>query len=203
MKNAIHSSLQKSISYSEYIALFETVVNEGKTTGPNQSEGYVSYTKLNWSRLNRTAQNTELTQETIERLQNISTPTTLLVITEAWCGDASQSLPVIEKIAAISPFLNLRLVLRDENKELMSHFLTNCSESIPKVIILDEQNHVIDNWGPRPTELQNNVRQFKAENPTATGMDISKLTQNWYTKDKGLSTQTEITTLLEEITVSA
>ena len=62
---------------------------------------------------------------------------TLLVLAEGWCGDAAQILPVINKIAEYSSLIDLKVVCRDENPELMDQFLTNGSKSIPKVIIID------------------------------------------------------------------
>ena len=88
MKAIIQEALNKGISFKEYRSLFEQLVAEGNTTGPNQSEGYVSYTKLNWTRWTRTEKNAEITRDTFESLQDINENITLLIITEAWCGDA-------------------------------------------------------------------------------------------------------------------
>jgi hypothetical protein len=41
-----------------------------------------------------------------------------LVISEGWCGDAAQLLPIINKMAVESGKIDLRIVLRDENEEL-------------------------------------------------------------------------------------
>ena len=38
--------------------------------------------------------------------------------------------------------IELKIVLRDENEELMNEFLTNGSRSIPKLIVLDENLEV-------------------------------------------------------------
>ena len=58
-----------------------------------------------------------------------------LVLTEAWCGDAAQSLPIINKMAEVSDNITLRLILRDENLDVMDQFLQNGrSRSIPKLI---------------------------------------------------------------------
>ncbi len=196
MDTVIEQSIQKAMTYESYVNLFEKLVEEGKTTGPNESEGYVSYTKLNLSRFKRATSNSNLTSLTSLKLQDINVPLTLLVITEAWCGDASYSLPVFEKIANASGNINLKIVLRDENDALINQFLTNNGKAIPKVIILDEKNNVVADWGPRPHILQEQVKTYKAETPEATGMDISKITQKWYTEDKGYAMQNEITSLL-------
>ena len=61
-----------------------------------------------------------------------------MVLTEGWCGDAAQVLPVINKIASLSDFIDLKIILRDEHEELMNKFLTNGSKSIPKLVAIDE-----------------------------------------------------------------
>ena len=198
MKKTIEAALKKSISFEQYNSLFESLVAEGKTTGPNQSEGYVGFTKLNWSRYKRALKQVELSQQTRQVLSSLKESITLLIITEAWCGDASQVLPVIELISEAAPKITSKLVLRDEHEELMNQFLTNGGKSIPKVIVLDEEKNVLASWGPRPSVLQKQVVAYKTENPTATGMDVSGLVQKWYNEDKGQTTQNEIISLINK-----
>ncbi len=198
MKNTIETALEKSISFDEYVALFDQLVKEGKTTGPNQSEGYISFTKLNWSRYKRALKQIELDQATLHVLAEIKEPLTLLIITEVWCGDASQVLPVIQLMDELSEKITSKLVLRDEHAALMNAFLTNGGKAIPKVIVLDENNKVLTSWGPRPSELQKQVLAYKTENPTSTGMDVSGLVQKWYNEDRGKITQLELASLLQK-----
>ena len=196
MKTIIQEALKNGISFEEYRNLFEQLVADGKTTGSNQSEGYISYTKLNWTRWTRTEKNAVITRDTFESLQDINENITLLIITEAWCGDASQSLPVMAKLVEEAPNVSAKLVFRDENEGLMNQFLTNGGKSIPKVIVLNDEQEVLATWGPRPKELQDLVVAFKKEQPESTGMDVSALTQKWYTKNNGIAIQEE---LVEEL----
>src|SRR5690606_13130511 len=77
---------------------------------------------------------------------------TWLVLTESWCGDAAQTLPVINKVAGLNDKITLRLALRDENIELMERFLSNGAMAIPKLIAIDDANgELIGEWGSRPT----------------------------------------------------
>ena len=78
----------------------------------------------------------------------------LLVIAEDWCGDASNTVPIMAKLADAAPGLELRVILRDQNPEVMDQYLTNGTRSIPIVIVLDEDFQELGHWGPRPTELQ-------------------------------------------------
>ena len=201
MKAIIEQAIQSAISFETYKTLFEKLVEEGRTTGSNQSEGYVSYTKLNWSRYKRAEKHVQLSESTIFQLQSIETPITLLIITEAWCGDASQALPVIEKMETISSNLTAKLVLRDEHEALMNLFLTNGAKAIPKIIALDNKFNVIGTWGPRPSELQQKVVEFKIQKPTATGIDISSMTQKWYNENRGAAIQYELLEMISQLEV--
>ena len=108
-------------------------------------------------RLDKTS---KLSQETIVALKSIDAPVTWLVLTEGWCGDAAQSLPIINKIASESTQITLKIILRDDHEELMNHFLTNGGKSIPKLIALNAKNEVLNTWGPRPTVATKMVKNI-------------------------------------------
>ncbi len=71
---------------------------------------------------------------------NLQGPINWLVITEHWCGDASQIIPIISKVAAESEGkINLRFIYRDENEALIDAHLTDGkSRSIPMLIQINE-----------------------------------------------------------------
>ncbi len=120
-----------------------------------------------------------------------------LVITEGWCGDAAQNIPVIEKIAAQSAFVETRYVLRDENLALMDAYLTNNARSIPKLIALDAETfEELGTWGPRPQasmDLFNEMRERGLEKPL-----IMENLQRWYIADKNQAIQAEFESLFDE-----
>jgi hypothetical protein len=122
---------------------------------------------------------------------------TWLVITEAWCGDAAHNLPFMAKMADLMQQVSLRIVLRDENLELMDLFLTNGARSIPKLIRLDENLEVIGTWGPRPATLQAMVMENK-KSQAYTYAEFSEVVQTWYNKNKGQEIEQEFIALLEE-----
>ncbi len=78
----------------------------------------------------------------------------LLVLAEDWCGDASNTVPVLAKLTDLTPGLELRILRRDEHPEVMDRYLTNGSRSIPVVIVLDGGFQELGHWGPRPRMLQ-------------------------------------------------
>ncbi len=195
MKHIIENSLQNGISYEQYRKLVSDLLAEGKSTGNEQSDSLLNYSMLNDRRMKRLDKTVRLSEETIASVKDVREPKTWLVLTEGWCGDAAQTLPVIHKIASENEFIDLKIVLRDQNEELMNQFLTNGSKSIPKLIALDENNEVIDSWGPRPSTPTKMVQDYK-EKHGALDAEFKKNLQVWYNKDKGKNTEEDITQLL-------
>lgn len=111
----------------------------------------------------------------------------MLVITEDWCGDASNTVPVMARLAEVLPNVQIRLVKRDENLELMDAFLTNGSRSIPLALVLRPDFTLAGTWGPRPAELQAFVLAEKkaAARPVD---DIYRDVRKWYARDRGETT---------------
>ena len=130
--------LSKSISYPEYLQLLEKLMAGGKTTGLNRSEEYLGYTKINLQRMRRLDKTIILNDELKSKLAQVKKQFIWLVITEGWCGDASQNIPVLYTITKQCPNIQLKLVLRDENTELINRYHTNGSASIPKLICLEK-----------------------------------------------------------------
>tara|TARA_B110000503_G_C7140046_1_gene410463 strand:+ start:200 stop:811 length:612 start_codon:yes stop_codon:yes gene_type:complete len=196
MKNTLKKSLKNSISYLEYKDLVKNLLAENKSTGPNQSEDLTNYSLLNDRRMKRLDKTIKISEETAEEIKKVNEPQTWLLITEGWCGDAAQNLPVINKMADLNDQIDVKLVLRDENLELMDLFLTNGGSAIPKLIILDTENNVINTWGPRPTVATNMVAAYKAEHGNLDA-DFKQDLQVWYNKNKGKSTQDDLVNLIK------
>lgn len=188
--------LEKALSYKEYQILTRTLIDQNRTTGPNQSEAYINYTRMAEKRMKKWDKIGELLPELQEKITMIQKPMTWLVITEAWCGDAGQSLPFMNKMAQLNEQIDLKLVIRDEYPELIDQFLTNGARSIPKLIALNHDLNVIGNWGPRPEPIQNEFIENKTTQKM-TGKEFSEYMHLWYAKDKGLSMQLEFLSILD------
>lgn len=187
--------LQKAISYEAYIALIDELVIKGQTTGPDQSEAFVHYTALNQQRMHRWEKTIQLLPSVESAIRGITVPQTWLVLTEAWCGDAAHSIPVLHVLATLNPLITLCFVFRDENPELMDRYLTNgVSRSIPKLIALDTATREeLFTWGPRPAPLQAIFMKMRED-----GLEyhlIKEELQRWYNKDKSLTIQQEMSAL--------
>ena len=200
MKKIIEKSLKTAISYSGYRSLVKNLLIKGKSTGTEQSEDLTNYSMLNDRRMKRLDKTIKISEETIQEFQKVKRPQTWLVLTEGWCGDAAQSLPILNKIASYTANIDLKIVLRDENLDLMDLFLTNGGRSIPKLIALDKDNNVLDFWGPRPTIAAKMVADYKEKNGTLDPQFKQDL-QVWYNKDKGKSVQNDFVNLFAKFSV--
>lgn len=188
---------RSGMDYAAYRALVWQVVAEKRTTGPDQSEFMIGYTALNKVRMDRNERTVKLLPE-LEEVLKKAPPMTWLVLTEAWCGDASQSIPVMDLMARHAPAIDLRFVLRDEHPALMDRYLTNGTRSIPKLIALDAEGRELFNWGPRPAPAQALMMAQKAL-PEAERLPKEKLYEQvhgWYAKDRGVAVQKEFLDLL-------
>jgi hypothetical protein len=190
--------LAKALSYPQYRSLIDTLLAEGKTTGLIQKPVLVEYTALNVVRMNRLDKTTVLQADLQAALDALQRPLLWLVLTEAWCPDSAHCVPVLAKIEERSPRIALKLLMRDENADLMDHFLTNGSRSIPKLICLDaETGEELGTWGPRPSQLQEMVMDHKRDPKGVSHDDFMTEVQRWYAKDKTLSLQHELTQWLQ------
>jgi hypothetical protein len=197
MKEIIEQSLTSAYTYQDYRDLVQNLLAEGKSTGPNQSEDLTNYSMLNDRRMKRLDKTITISEETKLEIQKITAPQTWLVLTEGWCGDAAQNLPVLHKMAELNDNIKLKLILRDDHLALMDLFLTNGGRSIPKLIALDSKNNVIDTWGPRPTVATKMVADYKAKNGNLDAQFKQDL-QVWYNKDKGKSTQDDFVKMIQK-----
>ncbi len=174
----------------------EILVAEGKTTGPDQSESLIFYTKLNLQRMQRWDKVFQLNEALAASVRKIQ-PQIWWVINEAWCGDAAQCLPMIRKMETASAGnIEIRIILRDDNPGIMDQYLTGTSRSIPKLISLDKEGKELFTWGPRPKFAQQMMMDWKANNNGKTIDEIEREIHLWYPKDKGHSLQEEFFEIL-------
>ena len=199
MQDIIDKSLKTARSYEEYKSLVIDLGKEGKSTGPVQNESLANYTKLNNQRMKRLDKQTRLSEEALNVAEKIDKDFTWLVLTESWCGDAAQTLPVINKFSEVNKNIDLKVVLRDENEELMSQFLTNGSKSIPKLIVIEnESKKVVSSWGPRTEKATRMIQEYK-EKHGKIDETIKKDLQVFYNQDKGKQIEKEMISLLSLI----
>jgi hypothetical protein len=189
--------LAKALNYTDYRALIDTLLAEGKTTGPNQSEALTEYTQMNVQRMSRWDKTAVINPDLQNALAAIGRKLIWVVLTEGWCGDAAQNIPTIVKMAAINPHIELKFLLRDENLAIMDNYLTNGGRAIPKLICLDAQTgEELGTWGPRPAILQNWVIETKKK-PDFEFKAFAEYVHKWYATNKNEELQKEFLALVQ------
>ena len=192
MKDIIKKSLENTYTYQEYRTLVSDLLLVGKSTGPEQSEYITNYSMLNDKRMKRLDKTLKFSEDIIEKIESVQRKVTWLVLTESWCGDAAQTMPVMNKLASLNPNIDFKVILRDENLELMNQYLYNGTLSNPNLIMIDDAtNTVFSEWGPRPSKATQLVNDYKNTHGTLTP-EFKQDLQIWYTKDKGVHTAEDL-----------
>lgn len=118
----------------------------------------------------------------------------LLVLSEDWCGDSVNIVPIVAKLTESVSNMDMRILARDENLDIMDTHLTGTSRSIPIVILLNQKYQECGWWGPRPRELQKWVVEKGMQLPKA---ERYREVRTFYARDHGLTTMQEIVDMLE------
>ncbi len=190
--------ISNAMDYGEYRRMIDELLEQNKTTGTNHSEQMVEYTRMNVQRMNRIDKQLELSDELVNQLKQVEEKWIWLVLTEAWCGDAAQNVPAIAKMAEHNDNIDLRLILRDENLEIMDEYLTNGGRSIPKLICLDAETlEEKGTWGPRPEDAQQKAMEWK-EDPKISKEEWAEKLHKWYADNRAYDIQDEFKELVSD-----
>jgi len=189
-------NVKEAMNYEDYRQMIDDLLEKGKTTGSNQAEAMVEYTKMNVQRMKRLDKQVEITDSLKEKLEAVDNDWIWLVLTEAWCGDAAQNVPVLAKMADQSDHISIRFILRDQNLEIMDEYLTNGGRSIPKLICLDADSfEERGNWGPRPAVIQEKAMTWK-DDPKVSKKEWAKKLHKWYADNRTQEIQSEFEDLI-------
>ncbi len=187
-------ALEGAMNYVEYRTLVNELLERNLVTGREQSNSYLNYTRLNKQRMDRWDKHFVPDEEMTQMVKGFIQKRIWLILTEGWCGDASQSIPAIEKISALNTHIHTLYLLRDDNDDIMQQFLTNGTRSIPKVICLDENNNILWHWGPRPAAATQLLDEAKVE-----GLNPGERKERlhlWYARNKQADLQKELKELI-------
>ncbi|MCW8848665.1 MAG: thioredoxin family protein [Melioribacteraceae bacterium] len=159
---------------------------------------YFNYSKINLQRVNRIQKTFKPNAELLELFGKINSKQTWLVITEDWCGDSAQNLPYIYSYIKDNPNVEMLIILRDTNLEVIdSYFTEGNPRSIPKIIVFDQNEEELFIWGPRPKFAQDLVQQLKAEGYSKE--EFNKELHLWYGRNRGVELSKEFITILRDI----
>lgn len=191
-----HNLIEQGLSYYAFRKMIDKLLEQDKTTGADQSDHMVQYTRMNVLRMNRLDRDATLNPSLKDRLRTVDQPWIWLILNEAWCGSASQNLPVINKMAKVTPTIEIRIILRDEHPDIMDAYLTDGARSIPKLICLHADTlEELGTWGPRPGSFQAKALKWK-DDPAISRKEWIKMLHRWYAKDKTQTLQAEFEELI-------
>lgn len=95
--------------------------------------------------------------------RQLGEPVRVLILSEDWCGDCTDNLPIVDRIARESGKLDARIVSRDANLEIAdAHLKYGKFRSVPLMLFLDQEGNVLGTFIERPesvTELRAQKRR--------------------------------------------
>jgi thiol-disulfide isomerase/thioredoxin len=112
-----------------------------------------------------TASEESLAKEVIavEPFRRLPGTVRVLVLSEDWCGDCTDNLPILNRLAEESGKLDVRIVSRDDNLDIMDNYLKyGTFQAIPLILFLNDEGEVVGDLKERP-ESVTEVRKRKRE----------------------------------------
>jgi hypothetical protein len=177
----LKSYFEKGLTYGEYVSLLRE----------NITLHQQHYKKF------------EIPEKEAKEIKQIK-PLKILVLTEPWCGDSLAIFPVVRKIAEFNGTWTIKVLLRDQNLELMDQFLTHGGRAVPIFLFLsdgdDDYCSLVFHWGPRPRAAQEIFEKHRQQikNGKIEKVEVIKKIRNFYAKDRGKAILTELLSTFKE-----
>lgn len=174
---ALHR-MHNGLTFEQYIAIWQERLAQPMKGMDREARRYLFYRRYNMERAGRVEAAYEMSDALKAAVDAIDAPQSWLVLTEDWCVDSAFSLPIISEAISHNPNVNMRILLRDENLDVMDRYLTNGGRSIPKLVVFDEAGQELMDWGPRPDALTRARAAWASEG--VEGAMISQRSITWY-----------------------
>ncbi len=182
---------EKAITFDQYM----DVAVERATNNPDKNDEHQEYYELGLQRMNRTLKTFKVDETQLEHLKSKNANEKILIISEPWCGDASATVPAVSKFFEAGGN-EVKLFLRDSDLSLIDQFLTDGTQSIPKILILNEDYSVKNVWGPRPKFGMELLKKFKENPETYPREEFYNDLQVYYAKNRGKDVIEELLNLI-------
>lgn len=110
---------RRGLTPEQYEGLMaERAAADPTAAAPDEAEK-IEFTKLNLHRSQRIGRTWRPGDDLVVAVRSLPGPQLWLALTEPWCGDSAQCLPHFTILAGLRPDLDMRLLLRDDNPEVM------------------------------------------------------------------------------------
>jgi len=194
-----HEAIKEALSYPAYVELASQCIANNQTTGANHDDNSVKKAIQGLEIIRNLLETVTIEEQFVKELQACQVRVIWLGVTESWCIDSANSLPVIYKMSQASPDIQMKIMLRDSTS-IIDSFTTRGTRSIPKVICFDAESLVVlGAWGPRPSELDAKMMIEAKDLKNSSDSDRAEkyvkmrgIIKDWYKKDKTLSIQQEV-----------
>ena len=143
----------------------------------------LGFTQLNQRRTYRILKTYKISEKLKEVVSQISKPQTWMILTEDWCGDSAQNIPYLYRTSQFTDNIEIKILYRDENLDIIDSYLTNGGRAIPKLVAFDEDGTELFEWGPRPEKAKMLVTQWKSEGDTQD--QFNEKLHLWYGRNRG------------------
>lgn len=181
---------ENAISFDAYME-----VAKQRAENPAENDNYTDYYELGLQRMERTLKTFKINPEMLENLKSKNFDGKVLIISEPWCGDASATVPAVSEFFAAAG-IEVKIFLRDSDTSLIDQFLTNGTQSIPKILLLNSDLSVKNVWGPRPKYGTELLKKFKENEQTYPREEFYNDLQVYYAKNRGADAIEEIINLV-------
>lgn len=194
--DGIIERLKSGLSYSEYLDAWRKDAGRPLAGLDKDERKMAHYARYNIERHDNVASQYVPSDKLMEALAGIDSPQTWMLLSEHWCGDAAFALPIIGPMAEASDHIDLRIIYRDENLDIMDRYLTNGTRSIPKLVAFAEDGSELFQWGPRPAVVQAERQKLVDEGLASEA--IVKRVVELYEEGLWKETEKELTALISE-----
>lgn len=192
---------QTGWTYDAYVAQWKQRLDQPLVGLDKTQRRYLFYARYNWARMelvHKAYTPSEALQATVAA---IKAPQLWMVLTEDWCVDSAFCLPVIAEAANPNPNIDLRLLSRDANLDIMERYLTGGARSIPKLVAFGPDDTELFRWGPRPQEIQ--ARRMALKEQGATSQELSQGLLAYYETGGWRQVDTELAAILAGLPAGA
>ena len=187
--------LDSGLDYAAYEASMREYAarspNENMTAEEREHHDNAAINLQRASRISRTYQPSEKIRGIAAQLRQ---PQMWMLLSEVWCGDSAQCVPLIARIAELSPHISLRILLRDKHLDIMDAYLTGGKRCIPMLVVFTAKGDELGRWGARPRSAQEIVTRAFAEGATKQ-IRLERL-HLWYGRNRGVELEEELAALL-------
>jgi len=146
----------------------------------------------------------ELTSEQRALIAGFVRQMHVLCIAGAWCGDCVNQGPILRRIAAASPVIDLRFVDRDTHADMREAFAINGGHRVPVVLFVGEDWQLCATYGDRVLAYYRQMAQDRLGPACPTGVVppgpalLAEATGQWLTEFERVQLMLRLTGRLRE-----